>query len=118
MRKLMIAAAVGAVAAATPAIAQQVTGGLVNVTVDDVEVLNDSLNNNQIEVLKKNNVNVAAPINIQVPIALAANVCDTTVAVLQQDLADDGSASCTAQSGSRALGGLILGQHAGKHGNN
>ena len=107
MRNLMIVAALAA--AATPAVAQNVNvgGGLVDVTVQDVNVLNDSLNNNQLELL--NNNNIAVPITVQVPIGIAANVCDTTVALLQQDLSD-GDANCTATSGSRAFGQQILRQ--------
>jgi hypothetical protein len=60
------------VGAAAPAAAQPPTfqRGLVNVNVEDVTV--------------------------QVPIAVAANICDVTVAVLVSDLRDDGSAVCDA----------------------
>jgi hypothetical protein len=33
---------------------------------------------------------------VQVPIGVAANVCGVTVAAIAQDVANDGSASCTA----------------------
>jgi hypothetical protein len=55
--------------AAAPATAQTFQRGLVNVNVEDVTV--------------------------QVPIAIAANICDVTVAVLVSDLRD-GSAVCDA----------------------
>lgn len=108
MRKMMIVAALAA--AATPAVAQNVNvgGGLVDVTVQDVNVLNDSLNANQIEIL--NNNNVAVPINVQLPIGIAANVCGIAANVLAADLKQDGSAECTATSGSSALGQQILRQ--------
>ena len=51
-----------------------ITGGLVNVTVTDV------LSGNQV--------------TAQVPITVAANVCDVSVAVLAQDLRD-GTADCS-----------------------
>lgn len=112
MRKMIIAAAIAA--AATPAIAQVTvgdTGGLVNVTVP-VNVLNDSLNDNEIEILKNNNVNVAAPISIQVPIGIAANLCGIAANVLVADLKQDGEAACNATNASEALGNQIVRQKA------
>lgn len=109
MRKFMIAAA--AIAAASPALAQGVQGGLVNVQVP-VTVLNGSLNNNEIEILKNAGVNVAAPISVQVPVGIAANVCGIAANVLTADLKQDGSADCTASNTSRALGEQILRQNA------
>jgi 1,4-dihydroxy-2-naphthoyl-CoA synthase len=84
MRKLIatlfltVALAVGAapVASAQPVI----TGGLVNVTIANF------LNNNTVTLDRVVNVNAA--------LNLAANVCDTTVAILAADFAD-GSATCT-----------------------
>ena len=108
MRKMMIAAVLAA--AATPAAAQvSVSQGLVNVSITDVNVLNNSLNQNEIEIL--NNANVTVPIQLQVPIGIAANVCpDVTAAVLAQKIRDTGSASCTATNASRALGQQVLRQ--------
>jgi hypothetical protein len=69
------------VAAAPAAAAPVVTGGLVNVTiVDAVDI---------------------SRVTVQLPIAVAANVCDTTVAILAADL-EDGDANCTATADSRA----------------
>ncbi|HZG64397.1 MAG TPA: hypothetical protein VEY13_12950 [Rubrobacteraceae bacterium] len=42
---------------------------------------------------------------VQLPIAVAANVCDVDINVLAADLADDGQANCTAEAGSRANNG-------------
>lgn len=108
MRKMMIAAALAA--AASPAVAQNVSvgGGLVDVTVQDVNVLNDSLNDNQIEIL--NNNNIAVPIHVQVPIGIAANVCGVNANVIAQAIKQDGNYECTATSGSSALGQQILRQ--------
>lgn len=76
--KRAIVAATFAGALAVPAHAASaapvITGGLVNVTVVDV------LSGNQVA--------------LQVPISVAANICDVTVAVLAQDL-KDGSATCS-----------------------
>lgn len=45
-------------------------------------------------------VNVVAlnGVNVAVPIGIAANVCGINAAVLAQDLAQDGSATCEAQN--------------------
>lgn len=47
------------------------------------------------------NVNVEDNV-IQLPVALAANVCDVTVALLVADLRDDGEAACDATADSSA----------------
>ena len=70
------------VAAAPAAAAPVVTGGLVNVTIIDA-------------------VDISR-VTVQLPIAVAANVCDVDVNVLAADLADDGQANCTATADSRA----------------
>ena len=78
MRKITTALALAcamALATATGAMAQTSQSGLVNINVAD---------------------NV-----VQVPIAIAANICDVTVAVLATDL-DDGSATCNALAASGA----------------
>ncbi len=107
MRKVMITAAlaVGTASVATPAMSQVLTGGLINVTVPvgDVNILNDSLNKNQIAALN----NIAVPVVVQVPVAVAANVCNTTVAILS---AAGSGGACTAKSGNRALGQAIVRQ--------
>ena len=100
MRKIMVAAALATATAAAPAIAQvdlNNSQGLVNVTVDDVSILNNFLNETQIAALN----NVSVPITVQVPIGVAANVCNVSAAVLGQSRATGGG--CTAESGSNAL---------------
>ncbi len=94
--RMILPALVACALVATPATAQQ--AGLVNVEVGDVTVLNDFLNDTQIAAL--NNLNV--PITVQVPIGIAANVCDVSANVLAQQ-AKNGGATCTAESGSQAL---------------
>ncbi len=92
--------AVSSLAIAAPASAQVVAipqGGLVNVAISDVSILNNFLNDAQIAAL--NNLNV--PITVQVPVGIAANVCGVSAAVLGRS--GDTPANCTATSGSRAL---------------
>jgi hypothetical protein len=100
----MIAAA--AIAAVTmPAVAQINTGsGLVAVTIQDVSILNNFLNNDQIAALN----NVSAPITVQVPVGIAANVCGVSAAVLGKS--GGGSPTCTAKSGSKALAQNVITQ--------
>jgi hypothetical protein len=95
MRKILPALAACALLA-TPASAQQ--AGLVNVEIGNVSILNDFLNDTQIAALN----NISAPITVQVPIGIAANVCGVNANVLAQQ-AQDGTAECDATSGSQAL---------------
>ncbi len=68
---------------AMPASAQPVfTGGLVNVTIVDAVDIQDVV--------------------VQVPVAVAANVCDINAAVLIAEIEDTGSAECTAAANSIA----------------
>lgn len=88
MRKFMLIAtfALGTASVGVPASAQQ--AGLVNVDISNIRV-------NIEEVISRNNIAVEVPIAavVQIPIALAANVCGTTVAVLSQA---GSAAQCTA----------------------
>jgi len=103
MRKIVLAAA--AFAVATPALAQINTGsGLVAVTIQDVSILNNFLNNDQISALN----NVSAPITVNVPVGIAANVCGVSAAVLGKS--GGGSPTCTAKSGSKALAQNVISQ--------
>lgn len=65
-------------------------------TVGDVSLLNNFLNDTQIAAL--NNLNV--PVTVQVPVGVAANVCGVSAAVLGRA---GSAAQCNAKSGSRAL---------------
>ena len=79
MRKFVIAAAAVA-AAASPAFAQA-QNGLVNVNLSDIQVqLQD--------ILSHNNVNVQVPANVQLPIGIAAKICNVNVAALAQQKGD------------------------------
>ena len=105
MRKMIIGAVLAA--AAVPALAQVNTGsgnGLVAVNVQDVSVLNNFLNSAQISALN----NVGVPVTVQVPIGVAANVCNVSAAVLAHQTA--GAAPCDAKSGSRALAQSVISQ--------
>jgi len=108
MRKLLLSAALAA--AAVPAVAQIGNSqGLVTVTVQDVTILDNFLNDTQIAAL--NNLNV--PITAQVPISVAANVCGTTVAVLSA-ARKTGDAACNATSGNQFLAQQVLRQRLGQ----
>jgi NAD-dependent DNA ligase len=93
------ALSVSGVAMAQPASAAPLfTGGLVNVNVQDVDVdvLNNSLNNNNIDILNDNEVNIGVAGQI------IAQVCDVQV---RQD---------PEQHLSHELGGRILGSGSGR----
>ena len=45
---------------------------------------------------------------VQLPIAVAANVCDVDINVLAADLADDGRANCTAEAVTQITGSSSL----------
>lgn len=105
MRKLMIAAAALAVTA-TPGLAQvNLSQGLVDVTIQDVSILNNFLNNDQIAALN----NVSVPITVQVPVGVAANVCGVNANVLAKQKGT-GTATCTAKNGSKALAQNVITQ--------
>lgn len=97
-KRIMITAAVASVAVAAPAIAQNVGSGLVTVQVGDVTLLNNFLNHDQIAALN----NLSVPVQVQVPIGVAANVCGVNANVLAKQK-KAGAATCTAKSGSKAL---------------
>ena len=97
MRKFLIAAAAVAAAASTPAFAQA-QGGLVNVSIGDVTILDNFLNGSQVAALN----NISVPVTVQVPIGVAANVCGVDANVLAHQ-AQMGAANCDATNGSRAL---------------
>lgn len=107
LKRTMMAAAAASIAFAGPALAQN-AGGLVTVQVTDVDILKNSLNNNDVDVLNNllNNNQVSVPVNLQVPIGIAATVCDVSANVLAKQM-KDGGATCTAQNSSKALGGSI-----------
>ena len=108
MKKLIMAVAL---TAAVPAMAQvQVPSGLVNVTVGNV-ILQNILSDNEIQALNNNNVLNDNTLQVQVPVGIAANVCNVSVAVLGRA---GSRGTCTAESGSQALAQAIRKQHLRK----
>ena len=104
LKHLVITAAAASIAFVAPAAAQNVGSGLVTVQVSDVDILKNSLNNNDVDVLNNllNNNQVAVPVNVQVPVGIAANVCGISVLAARQL---DGP--CTAKNASGALGQAV-----------
>ena len=72
--------------------------GLVNVNVSDNEILEE--------------LNLSAPITVQAPIGVAANVCEVNANVLAEQ-ARSGAATCEARNNSQALQQLVNRQRAG-----
>ena len=106
MRKMLLAAA-AAMAATTPALAQVSTqGGLVNVSVTNVDILKNFLNNDQIALLN----GVQVPVTVAVPIGVAANFCGISAAVIGKSTSDP---VCTARNGSKALANSFAAQKLG-----
>ena len=106
MRKMMIAAAALA-ATATPALGQvNTSGGLLNVSVQNVDILKNFLNNDQIALLN----GVQVPVTVAVPVGVAANVCGVSAAVLGKSSSDP---VCTARNGSKALANSFAKQKLG-----
>jgi hypothetical protein len=106
MRNLLIAAAAVALTA-TPSLAQvNTSGGLVNVSVQNVDILKNFLNNDQISALN----NVSVPVTVQVPVGVAANVCGVNANVLAQQKKGTDPVSCTARNGSKALANAVAAQ--------
>ena len=83
-----------------PAQAALITGGLVNVELVNVNVLNGIANGLHISV---SNI----PISVAVPVNVAANVCGIQAAVLSA-AAQGSRASCTARNTGSALNAYVL----------
>ena len=106
MRKMLLAAA-AVMAVTTPAFAQVTgQGGLVNVSVSNVDILKNFLNNDQIALLN----GVQVPVTVAVPIGVAANVCGISAAVIGKSSSDP---VCTARNGSKALANSFAAQKLG-----
>jgi hypothetical protein len=108
MRKILMtaAAALAASSMTIPASAQIAGPGLITVQITNVDILRNSLNKNDVDILNNllNNNQIAVPVSVQVPVGIAANVCNTTVAILS---AAASGGTCTAQQASGALGQAI-----------
>ena len=106
MRKFLFAAAALA-AVASPAVAQvNTSGGLVNVSVQNVDILKNFLNSAQIALLN----GVQVPVSVAVLVGVAANVCGISAAVLGKSTSDP---ACTANNGSKALANAFAAQKLG-----
>ena len=110
MRKLSAALVAGSMAfAAVPAIAQQ-NNGLVVVDLSgaDVSVLNNLARDLNLEIT---NVNIEAlkNIDVQVPIGLAAAICDVNANVLASQRKTEGY-TCTAKNNTAALTKAVAAQ--------
>jgi len=107
MNRMVIAAALSlaATSLAVPAAAQiQAPVGLIPVTVGNV-ILEDILTDIEIEALNDLDLLNNNQIVVQVPVAVAANVCNVAVNVLASNKAR--GEGCTATSGSDALARVI-----------
>ena len=102
MRKVMMAAGVAVgIATMAPAIAQ-VGAGLVVINLNDISVADRA------EIAKDINVNVSdIPVSVQVPVSVAAAICNVPVSVLAQTKVK-GDAACSPTAGSEALNSAIL----------
>lgn len=96
MTKYLLAA-VSVVAVTGVAAAQDLPDSLVTVNIQDV------LQDVAIELNVSEN---SIPVNIQLPVSVAANVCDVDVGVLTAQL-DAGSASCVAVTGSQQITQIV-----------
>lgn len=106
MRKILFAAAAIA-AVATPVAAQVNTGsGLVAVNVQNVDILKNFLNDTQVAALN----NVTVPVQVNVPIGVAANVCGVNANVLASQRKAGDPVTCTARNGSKALANAFADQ--------
>jgi hypothetical protein len=101
----MMIAAAAAAALASPALAQNNSNGLVTVNVQDVSILNDFLNHDQIAALN----DLAVPVTVQVPVGVAATVCDVSANVLAGQR-KNGTTTCDAKAGSKALAQNVIKQ--------
>ena len=105
LKRIYIAAAAATAIAAlsAPAMAQNQQGLVnVNLELDDVTVLDDFLNQNEVDIL--NNVLNQNDVQVQLPIGIAANVCNVAVNVLAQGGA---VGNCDAKTGSEAFANQV-----------
>ena len=101
MKTTLVAALIATGLMSGAGYAQNNNQGLVVVAVGDINIIRDALNNP--------NFNIAVPVNVQVPVGIAANVCDVNANVLAKQK-KDGTAECTAKNTSTALNKAIVEQ--------
>ena len=95
MKKIVATAGLVFVLATGAAYAQQ-QDGLVNVAVSDVNLLND--------------LKLTAPVTVQVPVDVAANVCGVDVNVLSEQVKTNPTYSCEAKQNAQALSAFVVKQ--------
>src|SRR5687768_10196841 len=95
MNKLFLAVPFAMALVVSGASAQQ-QEGLVTVNVSDNEVLNE--------------LNLQAPITVQAPIGIAAQVCGLDANVIAQQRKDDENFACEAENSSQAFANLVTKQ--------
>lgn len=99
--RILLPAAAALALIASPASAQVVGGGLVNVNISDVAIdIADALDVNVQDVIDIG--------NIQVPIGIAANICpNVNAAVLAAQRNESGPVSCEATNTTTALNRMV-----------
>ena len=96
MNKLFLAVPFAMALMVSGATAQQ-QEGLVTVNVSDTEILNE--------------LSLQAPITVQAPIGIAAQVCGIDANVLAKQKKDDEAVSCEAENSSQAFANLVSKQN-------
>jgi hypothetical protein len=96
MIKKAIATAGLALVLATGAAYAQQQAGLVNVAINDTSILND--------------LKLTAPVTVQAPIDVAANVCGIDANVLAESVKTNPTYSCEAKQNAQALSQFVVKQ--------
>jgi hypothetical protein len=89
-------ATAGLALALTTGLAYAQQAGLVNVAINDTEILNE--------------LQLQAPITVQVPVDVAANVCGVDVNVIAEQTKTNPNYSCEAKSNAQALSQFVTKQ--------
>jgi hypothetical protein len=93
MKKLILAVPFVMALAFSPAAYAQQQEGLVTVNVSNNEILEE--------------LQLSAPVDVQVPIGIAANVCGIDANVIAEQRKDDENWSCEAENTSQAFANLV-----------
>lgn len=96
MIRKAIATTALALALTTGAAYAQQQDGLVNVAINDTSILND--------------LKLAAPVTVQVPANIAANVCGIDANVLAEQVKTNPTYSCEAKQNAQALSQFVVKQ--------
>lgn len=96
MIKKAIATAGLVLVLATGAVYAQQQEGLVNVAINDTSILNE--------------LKLTAPVTVQVPVSVAANVCGIDANVLSEQVKTNPTYSCEAKSNAQALSQFVVKQ--------